>query len=112
MVRGGEGYSGQLQRLPGRAEYRRREDGDDHEYHAGKKKTTTKKNKDNGKVKGSNREKEETGRGGDTSAVESAARLPQTGQLWWPVWLLAGIAAVLVILGLILRISGKKDLKE
>ena len=76
------------------------------------KKTTTKKNKDNGKVKGSNREKEETGRGGDTSAVESAARLPQTGQLWWPVWLLAGIAAVLVILGLILRISGKKDLKE
>ena len=76
------------------------------------KKTTTKKNTDNGKVKGSNREKEETGRGGDTSAVESAARLPQTGQLWWPVWLLAGIAAVLVILGLILRISGKKDLKE
>lgn len=44
--------------------------------------------------------------------VASVSRLPQTGQLWWPVWVLAGAAAVLVILGIILRMSGKRDLKD
>ena len=58
-------------------------------------------------VKGSSREKETE----KNAAVASANRLPQTGQLWWPVWVLAGIAAVLLILGLILRLSGKKDMK-
>lgn len=57
------------------------------------------------KVKGSSRQ-------GDTASVQSAARLPQTGQLWWPVWVLSAAAAVLVLLGLILRLSGKKDLKD
>ncbi|MBP3873656.1 MAG: Cna B-type domain-containing protein [Lachnospiraceae bacterium] len=56
-------------------------------------------------VKGSSRQ-------GDTASVESASRLPQTGQLWWPVWLLAGIAAVCLIIGLILRLSGGRDLKD
>lgn len=68
-------------------------------------------------VKGKNRTRNEQGvkgsyREGDTGSVLSAARLPQTGQLWWPVWLLSGIAAAMVVLGLVLRISGKKDLKE
>lgn len=53
-----------------------------------------------------------TSREGDTASEQGSTRLPQTGQLWWPVWLLSGLAAVLVIIGLILRMSGKKDLKD
>ena len=66
-------------------------------------KETEKKKKKN--VKGTSRE-------GDTASEQGSTRLPQTGQLWWPVWLLSGLAAVLVIIGLILRMSGKKDLKD
>ncbi len=70
------------------------------------KTSTSDKSKDKDKkVKGSSRS-------GDTANVASASRLPQTGQLWWPVWLLSGIAAVLVILGLILRLSGRRDMKD
>lgn len=65
--------------------------------------TEAKKTKKN--VKGTSRE-------GDTASEQGSTRLPQTGQLWWPVWLLSGLAAVLVIIGLILRMSGKKDLKD
>ncbi len=64
---------------------------------------TEKKKKKN--VRGTSRE-------GDTASEQGSTRLPQTGQLWWPVWLLSGLAAVLVIIGLILRMSGKKDLKD
>ena len=67
--------------------------------------TDTSEKKKNKGVKGSSRQ-------GDTGSVAGAERLPQTGQLWWPVWLLSGLAAVLVLIGLILRMSGKKDLKD
>ena len=67
--------------------------------------TDTSEKKKNKGVKGSSRQ-------GDTGSVAGAERLPQTGQLWWPVWLLSGLSAVLVLIGLILRMSGKKDLKD
>ena len=51
-------------------------------------------------------------RQGDTGSVQSAGRLPQTGQLWWPVWVLSAVAAAMVLLGLVLRVSGSKDLKD
>ena len=86
---------------------------------------TVKNTKNGGGVLGESREKETpdetekkkknvrgTSREGDTASEQGSARLPQTGQLWWPVWLLSGLAAVLVIIGLILRMSGKKDLKD
>ena len=88
---------------------------------------TVKNTKNGGGVLGESREKETpdeteakktkknvrgTSREGDTASEQGSTRLPQTGQLWWPVWLLAGLAAVLVIIGLILRMSGKKDLKD
>ena len=56
-------------------------------------------------VKGESREKKE-------AAVASEHRLPQTGQLWWPVWLLSAIAAVLMIFGMLLRVSGRSDLRD
>ena len=68
---------------------------------ASREKTDT-TNNNKKKVKGTSRQ-------GD---VAGDSRLPQTGQLWWPVWLLSGLAVVLVIIGLFLRMSGKKDLKE
>ena len=88
---------------------------------------TVKNTKNGGGVLGESREKETpdeteakktkknvrgTSREGDTASEQGSTRLPQTGQLWWPVWLLSGLAAVLVIIGLILRMSGKKDLKD
>lgn len=72
---------------------------------------------DNG-VKGESREPERdqgvkgSYRQGDTGSVQSAGRLPQTGQLWWPVWVLSAVAAAMVLLGLVLRVSGSKDLKD
>ncbi len=70
-----------------------------------KTKESEKETKDDKDTKGSSRSD-------DTSDVASVSRLPQTGQLWWPVWVLAGAAAVLVIIGLILRLSGKRDLRD
>ena len=72
----------------------------------------------NSDVKGANREKDKDAgvkgsyREGDTANVASESRLPQTGQLWWPVWLLSAVAAALVLVGLFLRLSGKRDLKS
>lgn len=43
-----------------------------------------------GTVSGSEREE----------SVLGANRLPQTGQLWWPVWLMAGAGSLLILLGL------------
>lgn len=79
---------------------------------------TIKNSTSSGGVLGASREKESTtkktkGSSRETdSAVAGDTRLPQTGQLWWPIWLLSGLAAVLVVIGLILRLSGKKDLKD
>ena len=81
---------------------------------------TVRNTKDGGGVLGESRENTPTSssgvkgssRQGDTGAVASANRLPQTGQLWWPVWVLSALAAVFVMIGLILRLSGKKDLKD
>ncbi len=65
------------------------------------KTSTTEKSTE--KIKGSSRSE---------AGVASESRLPQTGQLWWPIWILAGLAAALVIIGLILRLSGKRDLRD
>jgi hypothetical protein len=82
---------------------------------------TVRNTKNGGGVLGASREKtpdsktsgvKGSSRQGDTGSVASASRLPQTGQLWWPVWVLSALAAVLVVIGLFLRLSGKKDLKD
>lgn len=40
----------------------------------------------------------------------SSAKLPQTGQLWWPVWVLGGLGAALVLVGLVVKSrSGQKS---
>ena len=36
-------------------------------------------------------------------------KLPQTGQLNWPVPVLAGLGALLIVLGLLLRLSARRD---
>lgn len=33
----------------------------------------------------------------------AAGKLPQTGQLWWPVWLMAAVGSVLLVTGLVVR---------
>lgn len=50
-----------------------------------------------GTVSGSEREE----------SVLGANRLPQTGQLWWPVWLMAGAGSLLILLGLYNRRKAK-----
>lgn len=40
----------------------------------------------------------------------AGAKLPQTGQLWWPVWILAAAGSVLVLAGIVARNrSGQKS---
>lgn len=39
--------------------------------------------------------------------TSDASRLPQTGQLWWPVWLMAGAGSLLILLGLSNRRKAK-----
>lgn len=39
----------------------------------------------------------------------SGGKLPQTGQLWWPVLLLGGIGVVVISCGIKLRCDGKRD---
>ena len=34
--------------------------------------------------------------------------IPQTGQEWWPVWLLAGAGVLLVLIGLFARIKEER----
>ena len=50
--------------------------------------------------------------GGSSSSGggSSSSRLPQTGQLWWPMWLLAGCGAVLIMAGIL--ISGRTSQKK
>lgn len=45
---------------------------------------------------------------GTAFTVTNTKRLPQTGQLWWPVPVLLGAGLLLVLFGLILRKFGKK----
>ena len=44
---------------------------------------------------------------GTEGSVLGASRLPQTGQLWWPVWLMAGAGSLLILLGLCNRRKAK-----
>ena len=44
---------------------------------------------------------------GTEGSVLGASRLPQTGQLWWPVWLMAGAGSLLILLGLSSRRKAK-----
>lgn len=50
-----------------------------------------------------------SGGGGGTPGGGGGSKLPQTGQLWWPVPVLALAGLVLVIFGLVRRKSGKKS---
>lgn len=53
----------------------------------------------------------ETPQGPAGGRVAGESRLPQTGQLWWPVFLLAGCGIVLILLGMWRRGSGRDKSK-
>lgn len=40
---------------------------------------------------------------------DNTETIPQTGQLWWPVFLLAGVGIVMIGSGVLLRVKGKAD---
>ena len=77
-------------------------------------------NTSNASVQGVSREQNTAGTGDSGDGVQSAgsgsgtegsvlgaSRLPQTGQLWWPVWLMAGAGSLLILLGLSNRRKAK-----
>lgn len=77
-------------------------------------------NTSNASVQGVSREEDTAGTGdsgdggqsagsgsGTEGSVLGASRLPQTGQLWWPVWLMAGAGSLLILLGLCNRRKAK-----
>lgn len=77
-------------------------------------------NTSNASVQGVSREEGTAGTGDSGDGVQSAgsgsgtegsvlgaSRLPQTGQLWWPVWLMAGAGSLLILLGLSSRRKAK-----
>ena len=77
-------------------------------------------NTSNASVQGVSREQNTAGTGDSGDGVQSAgsgsgtegsvlgaSRLPQTGQLWWPVWLMAGAGSLLILLGLSSRRKAK-----
>ena len=77
-------------------------------------------NTSNASVQGVSREEGTAGTGDSGDGVQSAgsgsgtegsvlgaSRLPQTGQLWWPVWLMAGAGSLLILLGLCNRRKAK-----
>lgn len=77
-------------------------------------------NTSNAFVQGVSREQDTAGTGDSGDGVQSAgsgsgtegsvlgaSRLPQTGQLWWPVWLMAGAGSLLILLGLSSRRKAK-----
>ena len=41
--------------------------------------------------------------GGGGGGGGGSSRLPQTGQLWWPVWVLCAVAVVLILSGALIR---------
>lgn len=48
-----------------------------------------------------------------TPVPDDGGRLPQTGQLWWPIWVLCCCGAVLIIAGVVVtRRSSKKGNKD
>lgn len=47
-------------------------------------------------------------RSGNTFTVTNTKKLPQTGQLWWPVTVMLGIGLPLLLAGLVLLLRGKK----
>ena len=47
--------------------------------------------------------------GAGGGSVTSGSRLPQTGQLWWPVPVLVAAGLILIIIGVTRRRSGKKS---
>ena len=44
-----------------------------------------------------------TGTSGTSVSGANSRTLPQTGQLWWPVWVLAGAGVILVLAGILIR---------
>ena len=53
-----------------------------------------------------------SGGGGTPTTTPSGGgggKLPQTGQLWWPVWILAGAGVLLILIGLLRRKSSSDD---
>ncbi len=43
-----------------------------------------------------------------TTTVTTEPKLPQTGQLWWPVIAMSGIGAVMIVIGIKMRIKDEK----
>ena len=63
-----------------------------------------------GENRNQNKKKTEDAKGSARENNQAASdRLPQTGQLWWPIWILIGAAAVLIIAGIAFRRSGRKN---
>lgn len=44
----------------------------------------------------------------DNKAVVQNGKIPQTGQLWWPVWLMGGLGSLFLILGFLWKPKKKK----
>lgn len=44
----------------------------------------------------------------DNKAVVPNGKIPQTGQLWWPVWLMGGLGSLFLILGFLWKPKKKK----
>lgn len=44
-----------------------------------------------------------TGTSGSAVSGANSQTLPQTGQLWWPVWVLAAAGAILILAGILIR---------
>ncbi len=42
-----------------------------------------------------------------TTSEPSRVNLPQTGQLWWPVWILAALGAAFLLIGILRRFTSK-----
>lgn len=44
----------------------------------------------------------------DNKAIVQNGKIPQTGQLWWPVWLMGGLGSLFLILGFLWKPKKKK----
>ena len=54
-------------------------------------------------ISGDKTSKKKTSTIGGNAGTSSGGRLPQTGQLWWPVWILSIAGAVLVAVGAVTK---------
>ena len=43
-----------------------------------------------------------------TTVTASGGKLPQTGQLWWPIWLLSAVGIALIVGGIMMKNRSKK----